>query len=203
MENTLSKAVIAKAVIAKAVNATARSPFDSIIAKALTLVFTAIFLAACASTDTTTDDTDTGADTGTETTVDTSERDRLEAQRLAEERRIRDLEAAASAAGKVFYFDFDSSTLRSDVQDALDAHIALLKTNNSSVRLEGHTDERGTRDYNLALGERRANSVRDYMVVNGIASYRIETVSFGEEQPNAYGSGEANWSRNRRVELVP
>jgi peptidoglycan-associated lipoprotein len=105
------------------------------------------------------------------------------------------------AAGTVFYFDFDSSMLKPAAQAALDAHIALLRTNNRTVRLEGHTDERGTRDYNMALGERRANSVRDYMVVNGIASYRIETVSYGEEQPVAYGSGESNWSQNRRVEL--
>ena len=69
------------------------------------------------------------------------------------------------------------------------------------MRLEGHTDERGTREYNMALGERRANAVRDYMVANGIASYRIESVSYGEERPVAYGSGESNWAQNRRVEL--
>ena len=69
------------------------------------------------------------------------------------------------------------------------------------VRLEGHTDERGTREYNMALGERRANAVRDFMVANGIAGSRIETVSYGEERPVAYGSGESNWSQNRRVEL--
>ena len=75
----------------------------------------------------------------------------------------------------------------------------MLKTNNSNVKLEGHTDERGTREYNLALGERRANAVRDYMVVNGVSSGRIETVSYGEEDPVAMGSGEASWSQNRRV----
>ena len=76
-----------------------------------------------------------------------------------------------------------------------------LLGNNDSVRLEGHTDERGTREYNLALGERRANAVRDYMVANGVPSYRIETISYGEENPVAYGSGESNWQQNRRVEL--
>ena len=106
-----------------------------------------------------------------------------------------------SSVGSVFYFDFDSYTLKPEAQQALDAHIALLSTNDDSVRLEGHTDERGSREYNMALGERRANAVRDYMVVNGIANYRIETVSYGEEQPQAYGSGETNWSQNRRVEL--
>ena len=106
-----------------------------------------------------------------------------------------------AAAGNVVYFDFDKSTLRSETRRVLDAHIAVLKTNNHKVRLEGHTDERGTREYNMALGERRAKAVADYMSVNGIASYRIETVSYGEERPVAIGSGEANWQRNRRVEI--
>jgi peptidoglycan-associated lipoprotein len=113
----------------------------------------------------------------------------------------RELEQAAMAAGTVFYFDFDSSTLKPAAQAALDAHIALLKTNDRSVRLEGHTDERGTRDYNMALGERRANAVRDYMVVNGVASYRIETSATGKSSRRLRQSGESNWSQNRRVEL--
>ena len=112
-----------------------------------------------------------------------------------------ELEQAAAAAGNVFLFAFDSYTLSAEATAALDAHVALLKTSDSRVRLEGHTDERGTREYNMALGERRANAVRDYLTINGISSYRIETVSYGEEQPVAYGSGEANWSQNRRVEL--
>jgi TolA-binding protein len=76
----------------------------------------------------------------------------------------------------------------------------VLKTTNGTVR-RGHTDERGTREYNLALGERRANSVRDYMVLNGIANSRIEAISYGED-PVAFGSDEASWAQNRRVELV-
>lgn len=127
------------------------------------------------------------------------QRERAQADAAAAARRA--LEEAARAAGTVFYFDFDSSVLKPAVQVALDAHIALLKTDNRRLRLNGHTDERGTRDYNMALGERRANAVRDYMMVQGIAGYRIETVSYGEEQPRAYGQGESNWSRNRRVEL--
>ena len=111
------------------------------------------------------------------------------------------LEEAAAAVGNVFYFEYDSYTLTPDTLQALNAHIALLQKNDRNVRLEGHTDERGTREYNMALGERRANSVRDYMVANGIASYRIESISYGEERPVAYGSGETNWSQNRRVVL--
>ena len=112
------------------------------------------------------------------------------------------LQQAAAAYGNVFYFDFDSSNLTSEALDALNAHVAVLNRTTSQIRLEGHTDERGTREYNLALGERRANSVRDYMVASGISSLRIETVSYGEERPAAYGSGESNWARNRRVELI-
>ena len=111
------------------------------------------------------------------------------------------LDEAAAAYGNVFYFEFDSSVLRPEAIEALNAHIAALQGNDRTVRLEGHTDERGTREYNMALGERRANAVRDYMVVNGIPSYRIESIRYGEERPVAYGSGESNWAQNRRVEL--
>ncbi|MEM1112311.1 MAG: peptidoglycan-associated lipoprotein Pal [Pseudomonadota bacterium] len=164
--------------------------------KALTILFTAAFLAACSSSDTQ-EEADSAAQV--------AEKARMEAEReaaaqQAQEARFR-AEQAVAEAGSIFYFDFDSYTLKPEAQQALDAHINLLQGNSDSVRLEGHTDERGSREYNMALGERRANAVRDYMVVNGIESYRIETVSYGEEQPQAYGSGETNWSQNRRVEL--
>jgi peptidoglycan-associated lipoprotein len=169
--------------------------------KALALLFTAVFLVACSSTDTKEQEAAAAAAREAEAAAAAA---REAEQRAAAEAAAmqRELEQAADAVGNVFYFDFDSSTLKPEAQAALDAHIALLKTNDKSVRLEGHTDERGTRDYNMALGERRANSVRDYMVVNGIASYRIETVSYGEEQPVAYGSDESSWAQNRRVELL-
>ena len=121
-----------------------------------------------------------------------------EAAAAAEQRQLQD---AAMSAGTVFYFDFDSSSMTDAARMAVDAHIAVLLSNDDSVRLEGHTDERGTREYNLALGERRANAVRDYMVANGVPSYRVESISYGEENPVAFGSSEANWSQNRRVEL--
>lgn len=176
----------------------------SVAGKALTLLFASALLAACSGN--TKDDEAAAAAAAAEAAA--AEAAASEAAREAERRAEaqaasaqRQLEQAAMAAGTVFYFDYDSSMLKPAAQAALDAHIALLRTNDRTIRLEGHTDERGTRDYNMALGERRANSVRDYMVVNGIPSYRIETVSYGEEQPVAYGSGESNWSQNRRVEL--
>ncbi|MFK7828146.1 MAG: OmpA family protein [Congregibacter sp.] len=169
--------------------------------KALTLVFTAAFLVACSGTDTKPQD-----DAAMEAQARADEmaqqaRDEKARMESAAADNMRRLESEAMAAGTVFYFEFDSSTLTPAAQVALDAHISLLRTNDRNVRLDGHTDERGTRDYNMALGERRANAVRDYMVVNGVASYRIESVSYGEEQPMSYGSGESNWSQNRRVEL--
>lgn len=166
--------------------------------KLMTLFFAAAFLAACSGSDTKDDEAAAAAAAAAAAQAAREAEMRSSSQATAEEQRLQD---AVAAVGNVFYFDYDSSTLQPQAQEALDAHIELLKTNDRSVRLDGHTDERGTREYNLALGERRANSVRDYMVVNGVASYRIETVSYGEEQPIAYGSGESNWSQNRRVEL--
>lgn len=173
--------------------------------KVVTLLFAGAFLVACSGSDTREQEAAAEAAEAARQAELAAEEAAREAERQAaaeEAARLRELEDAARAAGNVFYFDFDSSALRPEVQDALDAHVALLKTNDDLVRLEGHTDERGTRDYNMALGERRANAVRDYLVVNGIASYRIETISYGEEKPVAYGSGEENWSQNRRVELI-
>lgn len=166
--------------------------------KAITLLFTAAFLAACSGNDA--KESEEAAAAAAAAAAEAAAQAEREANAAANAEANR-LAEAAMAAGNVFYFEFDSYTLQPQAQQALDAHIAVLKTSDASVRLEGHTDERGTREYNVALGERRANAVRDYMVVNGIASYRIETVSYGEESPVAYGSGEANWSKNRRVEL--
>ncbi|MEP0202786.1 MAG: peptidoglycan-associated lipoprotein Pal [Halioglobus sp.] len=165
--------------------------------KVMTLLFTAAFLVACTSNDT--KEQEAAAAEAAAAAAAAAEAQRAAAAEQAEGQMR--LQEAAAAVGNVFYFEYDSSTLTAEAQRALDAHIALLQGTEKTVRLEGHTDERGTRDYNMALGERRANSVRDYMVVNGVASYRIETVSYGEEQPIAYGSGETNWVQNRRVEL--
>jgi peptidoglycan-associated lipoprotein len=110
--------------------------------------------------------------------------------------------AALASLQRVFYFDFDRSELRPEVQAELDKYINILRNGNQSVRLEGHADERGTTEYNLALGERRANSIGNYLVVNGVARNRIETVSFGEERPAATGHDESAHAQNRRVEVI-
>jgi peptidoglycan-associated lipoprotein len=101
------------------------------------------------------------------------------------------------------YFDFDKSDIRPEFRDMLDAHATYLIANPyQMVVLEGHADERGTREYNLALGERRAKQVAAYLQVKGVSAAQIDTVSYGEEKPLAIGKTEAEYSQNRRVEIV-
>ena len=166
-------------------------------AKWISLVFAAFVLAACSSNDT--KEAEAAAAAAEEQAA--QEAAAQEAEQQAQVKAQQGREAAAANVGTVFYFEFDSSSLTEDARAQVDANIQALLGNNDSVSLEGHTDERGTREYNLALGERRANAVRDYMVANGLPSYRVETISYGEENPVAYGSGETNWQQNRRVEL--
>ena len=104
-------------------------------------------------------------------------------------------------ADTVFYFDFDKATLRAESRDALMDHAIWLQDSPRSVRLEGHADERGTREYNLALGERRATAVKEFLVLQGVSAGLIEVVSYGEERAASYGSNEDSWALNRRVEL--
>ncbi|GAB1267926.1 peptidoglycan-associated lipoprotein Pal [Aurantivibrio infirmus] len=110
-------------------------------------------------------------------------------------------EMEAPDLATVFYFDFDQSIIKPESRAALTGHAQFYRNNSQGIRLEGHADERGSREYNIALGERRANAVRDFLVLQGIDRSRIETVSYGEERPAALGSGENAWAQNRRVEL--
>lgn len=103
----------------------------------------------------------------------------------------------------LFYFDFDQSIIKRAGHRELNEHTkALSKMSDFRVRLEGHADERGTREYNNALGERRANAVRSYLMSQGVSSSQIEVISYGEEKPVAGGSNERSWALNRRVEIV-
>lgn len=100
------------------------------------------------------------------------------------------------------YFDFDKFNLRSDAKAALDANYALLtEFADAMVQIEGHCDERGTTEYNMSLGEKRANAARDYLIGLGIADNRLSTISYGEERPAVQGSTEAAWDKNRRGEF--
>lgn len=160
-------------------------------------VFATLLMVGCASNQTADDDAAAGADTMASSSQDMDSMSAADAAAA----QAAELQAAVDSAGSIVYFDFDQATLRPETRDTLDAHIALLKSNNEKVRLEGHCDERGTREYNMALGERRANAVANYMIINGVARYRIETVSYGEERPAVDASNEAAWAKNRRVEI--
>ena len=103
----------------------------------------------------------------------------------------------------IFYFDFDQAIVRRGGHVELNKHANVLSGDMlMRVRLEGHADERGTREYNLALGERRANAIRAYLVAQGASRSQIEVISYGEEKPATEGHAESSWSQNRRVEIV-
>ena len=111
-------------------------------------------------------------------------------------------EKNAQALAHIIYFDFDQSTIKAEFRAALNGHAADLSQNPSAnIVLEGHADERGTREYNIALGERRGNAVSRYLVVQGVSVDAIEVVSFGEERPVNAGHDSASWAENRRVEI--
>jgi peptidoglycan-associated lipoprotein len=104
----------------------------------------------------------------------------------------------ANVGDRVF-FDYDKFAVRADAKATLDKQVAWLKKYPTyNLTVEGHADERGTREYNLALGERRANAVKEYLVGNGLPAARVKSISYGKERPVALGSNEAAWSQNRR-----
>mgnify|MGYP000462639854 FL=1 len=104
---------------------------------------------------------------------------------------------------RVIYFEYDSSQIRSEYRSAIEAHSAYLSENiDTTVTLEGHADELGSREYNLALGERRAKSIKQQMLLLGASSSQIRLVSYGEERPAVDGHDEFSWQKNRRVEIL-
>ena len=116
--------------------------------------------------------------------------------------------AAGTVAGpanvsRLIYFDYDSYVIKPEFQSLIEAHARFMKANNDRrIAIEGHTDERGGREYNLALGQRRAEAVRRALVLLGVADNRLEAVSFGKEKPVDPGNDEAAYAKNRRAELV-
>lgn len=102
----------------------------------------------------------------------------------------------------IVYFDFDQSLLKPETRELLIQHADRLRGTTQNVRLEGHADELGTREYNLALGERRANAVRDFLVLQGVDAGSLEVISYGEERPAQSGSSESSRAMNRRVVIV-
>ena len=168
-----------------------------------------VTMAACSSTDTDeTDTNDVSANTGVDTSMDSSNSNTGNSAVTSGTGNRGGLTASQiqtrdnALAMTVFYFDFDKADLSAEARESLVHHANRLKENSGmKIRLEGHADERGTREYNLALGERRAQAVERYLQVQGVSSSQMETISYGEESPVASGSSDAAYSRNRRVEL--
>ncbi|WP_299196599.1 peptidoglycan-associated lipoprotein Pal [uncultured Amphritea sp.] len=161
------------------------------IGKATALALTVVWAAGCSTTNTT--DTDTmGSDATPTTTTQAVSDSSMSGTSMAD---IKNL-------ATVFYFDFDQTQVKAEAVQALRGHAKYLVANPSaSVVLEGHADERGTREYNMALGERRAQAIARVLTVNGVSSSQIELVSFGEEKPVVMGHNDSSWAQNRRVEL--
>ena len=154
----------------------------------LTLAFVMAFLVGCSSTSTTDSDADSGnggVSTGTSGNGSLGSSDGSADEQAELE--------------NVVYFDFDQAVLLPETRSVLLAHAERLRNSNTNVRLEGHADERGSREYNMALGERRANAVRDFLVLQGVSRNSLEVISYGEERPAVMGSSESAYSQNRRV----
>ncbi len=176
-----------------------------------------LVLAGCATapqdqTDTTTEDADaaTDTDTGTDAETDGIEEDEGARTLTAEEcppdcpfSRDAIDDASGLLADRTIYFEFDSSSVQQKFMDTIRRHAAYLaEYSDVDVRLEGHTDERGSREYNVGLGSRRADAVSRLLQAYGASNGQIETISYGEEVPAVEGHNEEAWAKNRRVEIV-
>lgn len=108
---------------------------------------------------------------------------------------------ASGGLATVFYFEFDKAILLPEAMAALRIHAQRMTDRPVNARIEGHADERGTREYNMALGERRGAAVKEFLMLQGVDGSRLEVISYGEERPASMGSSESDWAQNRRVEL--
>jgi len=155
--------------------------------KILLSLFVAVFISACA-----TKPKDSAETSGTGSSADNATAETAEVQGGSQEDLI------VNVGDRVF-FGYDSSKLDEDAQELLQDQVAWLKQYpDVSVTVEGHCDERGTREYNLALGEKRAQAVKNYIIGLGVDSSRVSTISFGKERPAVVGSNDGAWSQNRR-----
>ncbi len=160
------------------------------IGKATALALTVVWAAGCSTTNTS-DTAKMGGDPAATTTEATSGTSMSGTS-------MEDIKNLTT----IFYFDFDQSQVKAEAVQALRGHAKYLVANPSAnAVLEGHADERGTREYNIALGERRAQAIARVLTVNGVSSSQIEVVSFGEEKPAVMGHNDGSWAQNRRVEL--
>ncbi len=162
--------------------------------KVVSVLSAVALMAACSSTP---DQESTATGGGTQTTAQQTE---VESQTQPMGPAAGTVEDFMVNVGDRVFFAFDSSALDARAQSLLQAQAAWLRSYPSvTITVEGHCDERGTREYNLALGDRRASAVKDYLVALGVAPGRVATVSFGKERPVALGHNDAAWSQNRRA----
>ena len=168
----------------------------------LLLILSAAFLAACEGTTGTTKDDSTLTSSGSGSSGSGSATTSAAGSGSAWAGHPLD-DPNSLLAKRVVYFEFDESVILDEDRPILEAHARYLAENpGAAVTLEGHTDERGTREYNLALGERRAIAVRQFMSLLGASGQQLRTLSYGEERPAATGHNEEAWALNRRVEII-
>lgn len=168
----------------------------------LLLIFSVAFLAACEGTTGTTKDESTVTSSGTGSSSSGSTTTTAAGSGSAWTGHPLD-DPSSMLAKRTVYFDFDESVILDQDRPILEAHAQYLSQNpGAAVTLEGHADERGTREYNLALGERRSVGVRQFMSLLGASGQQLRTVSYGEERPAALGHNEEAWAQNRRVEII-
>ena len=170
------------------------------IIKLLASALLVFFLAACSTTPKDTADSSGSGSTSTSSDVSSSAESETTESASIEPGSQEDL--IVNVGDRVF-FNYDSSELDTDAQELLQDQVAWLKQySDVSIIVEGHCDERGTREYNLALGEKRAQSVKNYLISLGISSDRVSTISYGKERPAVVGSNDGAWAQNRRSVTV-
>ena len=176
------------------------------IKRLFTLLTATAFLAACETASTTTGDATSSAQsssTNTATTASSSSSSSSASSSSSGGSSSASVKSEFAKVGTTVLFDFDSAQLTDYAQRVLDRQAAFMKARpETRVIIGGHADERGTREYNLALGERRASSARDYLVAKGVNAARIRIISYGKERPASVGSTEAAWRLNRRAQTV-
>ena len=181
---------------------------NPLINKLYLLSIVAIFVSACATTqEISVPDDDTQTGTAADGTMIISEDDVGASASAISDEGLSAQEMLAQSdsilSSRTIYFEFDSASLSDETMSILEAHGAFIAENGEvDVRLEGHADERGSREYNIALGDRRAQSVRRVLLLQGASTDQIDTVSYGEEQPAVPDHTEEAWAENRRVELI-
>lgn len=172
----------------------------------ITILATAALLVAACASQPTRDEDEAARAAAERAAAEAAAREAAETARVTEPEAVEldPLEDPSSIlAERVIYFDFDRSDVKPEFMGVIQAHAQYLVANpDTTITLEGHTDERGSREYNVALGNRRAQAVRRMLMFHGVADRQVSTVSYGEEKPVALGQNEDAWARNRRVEIV-